>query len=71
MAFVKYLSDDSHSFYLEMGSEEKITISNEPLKFVGKKSYLAPNENRLEEEAELSDINGIDQIENEFIEREE
>ncbi len=40
-----------------MGSEEKIIVANEPLKFIGMASYVNPSENNLEEESELADIN--------------
>lgn len=63
--FVKYLSDDDKTFYLEVGSEEKIHISNEPLKFVGKVSYNTPNESSLEEEVELADFYDLDEAEEE------
>jgi hypothetical protein len=65
LAFVKYISDDENSFYLEMGSEEKITISNQPLQFLGKMSYEIPNTKNLEEETELSDLTNIDDLEEE------
>jgi hypothetical protein len=57
LAFIRFISDNDNSFYLEMGSEEKVEISNEPLKFIGKVSYVAPSENTLEEESELADFN--------------
>ena len=63
LAFIRYLSDDDDSFYLEVGSEEKVCVSNEPVKFRGNVSYNIPDNNNLEEEAELSDINGHDSIE--------
>lgn len=63
LAFIKYLSDDDDSFYLEVGSEEKVYVSNEPVKFKGYVSYNIPDNNSLEEEAELSDINRYDNIE--------
>ncbi|GHU54663.1 TIR domain-containing protein [Bacteroidia bacterium] len=63
LGFVKYISDDENSFYLEMGSEEKITISNQPMQFVGKVSYDIPNVKNLEEESELSDLTDIDDFE--------
>jgi hypothetical protein len=65
LAFVKYLSDDENSFYLEMGSEEKIQISNQPLQFLGKISYEIPNNKILEEESELSDLNELNNFEEE------
>ncbi len=65
LAFIKYLSDDENSFYLDVGSEEKIYISNEPVKFIGKVSYLLPNENTLDEEVELAELNGLDNIDEE------
>ena len=64
MAFVKYISDDELSFHLEMGSEEKIIVSNEPMRFCGKRSYVNPSENNLDDESELADINDYeDEIE--------
>lgn len=68
LAFVKYLSDNENSFYLEAGSEEKIYISNEPLQFIGQYSYNIPEKNTLEDEAELADINGLDELEDEITE---
>lgn len=65
LAFVKYLSDDDNSFYLEVGSEEKVYISNTPIQFKGNVSYNIPDNNTLEEEVELSDINGLDNFEEE------
>ena len=66
LAFVKYLSDNETSFYLEVGSEEKIHVSNTPLQFVGQISYNIPNKKVLDEEVELSDINGLDNFEEEM-----
>ena len=68
LAFVKYLSDDENSFYLEAGSEEKIHISNEPLQFIGQYSYNIPEKNTLEDEAELADINRLDELDDEITE---
>lgn len=68
LSFVKYLSDDENSFYLEAGSEEKIYISNEPIKFIGKTSYNIPDKNTLEDEAEISDINSLDDLDDEIFE---
>jgi hypothetical protein len=65
LAFVKYISDNDDSFYLEMGSEEKIVISNQPLQFLGKVSYVIPNETNLKEESELSDLTNIDDFDEE------
>jgi hypothetical protein len=65
LAFIKFLSDDEQSFYLEAGSEEKIIISNEPIQFVGKISYNIPEKNTLEDEAELADLNGLDEFDEE------
>jgi hypothetical protein len=61
LAFVKFLSDDENSFYLEMGSEEKIQISNQSMQFSGNVSYEIPNQTNLEEEAELSDLNDFEE----------
>ncbi|MCA0236045.1 MAG: toll/interleukin-1 receptor domain-containing protein [Bacteroidetes bacterium] len=68
LAFVKYLSDDETSFYLEVGSEEKIQISNEPIKFIGKVSYNVPEKNTLEDEAEILESNLLDDMDEEMIE---
>ena len=68
LAFVKYLSDDESSFYLESGSEEKIHVSNEPVQFVGQVSYNIPEKNTLEDEAEISDINELNELDEEMIE---
>ena len=59
LAFVKYISDDEESFYLEVGSEEKIKIANKPMQFLGKKSYEIPNNKILEDEYEISDLNDL------------
>lgn len=66
LAFVKYLSDDENSFYLEVGSEEKIYISNQPVQFVGKVSYNIPEKNNLDEEVELAELNGLDNLDEEY-----
>ena len=66
LAFIKYLSDDNVSFYLEGGSDEKIIVSNEPIQFVGKVSYNIPEKNTLEDEAELDDLNRLDDLEDEL-----
>lgn len=60
LAFIKYLSDDEDSFYLEVGSEEKIHISNKPIQFKGNISYNIPEKNTLDEEVEIADLNGLD-----------
>ncbi len=60
LGFIRYISDDKNSFFLEMGSEEKIIVANEPLKFIGMASYVNPSENNLEEESELADINNYE-----------
>lgn len=65
LAFIKYISDNDDSFYLEMGSEEKILISNQPFQFLGKVSYEIPNGKNLEEESELSDLTNIDDFDEE------
>jgi hypothetical protein len=66
LAFMKFLSDDDHSFYLEVGSEEKVYISNKPIQFKGNVSYNLPSNNNLEEEAEISDLNDMDDFEEEY-----
>tara|TARA_R110002167_G_scaffold84789_2_gene230344 strand:+ start:773 stop:2131 length:1359 start_codon:yes stop_codon:yes gene_type:complete len=65
LAFIKFLSDDDESFYLEVGSEEKVYVSNEPVKFRGDVSYNIPDNSSLEEEAELSEINRNEDLEEE------
>ena len=67
LAFIKYLSDNENSFYLDVGSEEKIQISNEPFKFIGQVSYTIPNENNLDEEAVLADINELEDPDQESV----
>jgi len=62
IAFVQYLNDENNKFYLEGGSEEKIWISAEAVAFKSEVGYNLPNENVLAEEAELSDINELDEI---------
>lgn len=71
LAFVKYLSDDESTFYLEVGSEEKIYVSNAPIKFKGNVSYNIPEKNTLEEETELAGINELDNFDEDFTEAEE
>ena len=66
LAFIKYLSDDETSFYLEVGSEEKIYVSNEPIKFIGKVSYNIPEKNTLDEEVELAELSGLDNLDEEY-----
>jgi hypothetical protein len=63
LAFVRYISDTGDSLYLEMGSEEKIVISNQPMQFIGKLGYDVPNTKNLEDELYLSDLLGIDDFE--------
>lgn len=65
LAFIKYLSDDETSFYLEVGSEEKVHVSNSPLQFIGKVSYNIPEKNTLDEEIELAE-SGLDHLDEEF-----
>lgn len=67
LAFIKYLSDNENSFYLDVGSEEKIQISNEPFRFIGQVSYTIPNENNLDEEAVLADINELEDPDQESV----
>jgi hypothetical protein len=66
LAFVKYLSDDESSFYLEVGSEEKIFISNKAVQFRGGVSYNIPEKNTLAEDVELADINELDNLDEEL-----
>lgn len=60
LAFIRYISDEQFSFSLEAGSEETIKVSNEPLKFIGKMSYMEPTKKNLEQESELADINDFE-----------
>uniref|UniRef100_UPI0032D6DBA5 TIR domain-containing protein n=1 Tax=Thermoflavifilum thermophilum TaxID=1393122 RepID=UPI0032D6DBA5 len=60
LAFIRFLSDQN-AIYLNVGSEEKILISNKPLKFFGKMSYVTPSEVTLEEESVLADINNFEE----------
>lgn len=60
LAFIRFLSDEQDSFYLAVGSEEKIVVANESQKFIGKMSYVIPSGNTLEEESELADINNYE-----------
>jgi hypothetical protein len=53
---------------LEAGSEEKIHVSKEPVQFIGQVSYNIPDKNTLEDEAEISDINDLNELEEEMIE---
>lgn len=54
---------------MEAGSEEKIHVSNEPVQFIGQVSYNIPEKNTLEDEAELSDINDLNELDEELIEQ--
>ncbi|HED38503.1 MAG TPA: hypothetical protein ENI76_09725 [Ignavibacteria bacterium] len=67
LTFIKYLSNNEDSFYLEVGGEEKIKIASEPIHFLSKVSYDIPNENKLEKEAELDSINGFDENDEEIL----
>jgi hypothetical protein len=60
LAFVKYLSENDN-LILEVGSEEKIIVSNSPIQFKGQKSYLIPEKNNLSEESELADMSDTDE----------
>jgi hypothetical protein len=62
LASIQYLTDENNSFYLEVGSEEKIYISTEPVLFRSEIGYDNPNIKVLEEEAELTDINDLDEM---------
>lgn len=53
LAFVKFLSEDGETFYLEMGDEEKVVLSCQSLKFRGNVSYEIPEKNALVEEVEF------------------
>jgi len=78
LAFIKY-SNNENSFYLEMGSEEKIYISNQPMQFLGKVSYEIPCKENVKEverdedeedyddeiESQISDLDNIDSLDEE------
>ncbi|RIV51352.1 TIR domain-containing protein [Flagellimonas taeanensis] len=57
LSFANYLSEGNDTFYLEVGSEEKILISNQPLQFKGKFSYIIPENGTMQEEADLENFN--------------
>lgn len=61
-AFIQYFNDGNNAFFLEVGSEEKIWVATEPVSFRSEVGYNIPNEKVLEEEAELSDIYDLDEI---------
>ena len=52
-------------FELEVGDEERITIASNPLQFKSQVSYEIPQNNNLEEEAELESIYDSDDDEEE------
>lgn len=62
LAFVQYLGSNENTLYLEVGSEEKIFISTKPIEFLSSVSYNLPDKNTLEEEAEMADINELDDM---------
>lgn len=61
LAFIKYISDTEDSFILEVGSEEKIVVANDPLNFIGHKSYEVPSKNTLKEETEIADLTDFEE----------
>lgn len=63
LSFMKYLGNSEETFFLEVGSEEKIFISTKPLEFTSKVSYIIPEKNTLDEEVELADMNKLDELE--------
>lgn len=65
LAFIKYLSNNEDVFELEVGDEERITIASNPLQFKSQVSYEIPQNNNLEEEAELESIYNSDDDEEE------
>lgn len=67
LAFMKYLSNNEDMFELEVGDEERITIASNPLQFKSQVSYEIPQNNNLEEEAELESIYDTDENEEENI----
>jgi len=71
LAFVKYLSDDDDSLFLEVGSEEKIQISNIPTKFIGHMSYNIPKKYTLTEETEIELLNDLETEDEEVVDSED
>lgn len=62
IAVVEFLANNEDTFYLDMGSEEKAFIASKPLYFDSSVSYNLPEKDTLEEEAELADMNYLDNI---------
>ncbi len=60
LGFFKYVANGEDNLTLEVGSEENILISTTPIQFNSEVSYNIPNNNNLEEEAEISEINDYD-----------
>jgi hypothetical protein len=67
LAFIKYLSNNEDAFDLEVGAEERITISSDPLHFKSQVSYDIPMGNNLQEEVELESVNDFDEIDEKII----
>lgn len=70
LAFIKYLSNNEDFFELEVGAEERVKVASDPLNFLSKVSYDIPQENNLEEEAELESINDLAELDEETTETE-
>lgn len=56
LSIFNYLSDDEYSFYLKVGSDERIQVASKPLRFLSPVSYLIPEKNVLAEEVEINSI---------------
>lgn len=66
ISFIKFLSNNNKIFELEVGSDEKIKIASDPLQFISKVSYDIPEDNYLEQEAELEILNKFDENDEEI-----
>ncbi len=62
-AFVKYLSDNETSILLKAGASENIVTANTSMEFNSKISYNIPTNESLTEEAEIDELFGMDDLE--------
>lgn len=66
LAFIKMISVSEETFALTVGSKSEILVSSDPVKFIGKKTYIIPEKRILEEEIEISEYDKeLDQLEEE------
>lgn len=61
------IANSEEVFTIDVGSEEKIAISTEPVTFVSRVTYTTPKRNTLAAEAELVDIGSMDDIDEALI----